>query len=145
MRFYNDPSSLYRKKIMTIANWCILAACLLPPGTIALAKAASFRAADKKMQYDNNNPRLWESRLTGWQQRANAAQMNGFEALPLFIAAVILAQQAHADQSMIDMLAASFIGIRVAYTAVYILNMGNLRSIIWFAGLIVCISLLTIA
>ncbi len=97
------------------------------------------------MQYDNNNPRLWESRLTGWQQRANAAQMNGFEALPLFIAAVILAQQAHADQSMIDMLAASFIGIRVAYTAVYILNMGNLRSIIWFAGLIVCISLLTIA
>ena len=29
---------------MPIANWCILAACLLPVMTIALAKIASFLA-----------------------------------------------------------------------------------------------------
>ncbi len=127
---------------MTIANWCILAACLLPPGTIALAKAYSFRQADRKQRYDNNHPREWESRLSGWQQRANAAQMNGFEALPLFIAAVILAEQAQASQVTIDTLAMSFIGIRVVYTAVYLLNLGTLRSIIWFAGLLTCIAIL---
>lgn len=130
---------------MTIANLCILAACLLPPSTIALAKAASFRSEDKKSRYNNNDPRIWESRLTGWQQRANAAQMNGFEALPLFIAAVLLAQQSHVDPSMINTLSVSFIGIRLAYTAAYLLNMGALRSIIWFAGLIVCITLLVMA
>ncbi|MBK7006991.1 MAG: MAPEG family protein [Burkholderiales bacterium] len=41
--------------------------------------------------YDNNNPE-WEAKLTGWQQRANAAQANGFGALPLFIAGVPLAK-----------------------------------------------------
>ncbi len=130
---------------MTIANWCVLAACLLPPGTIALAKASLFRAADRSQRYDNNHPREWEARLTGWHQRANAAQMNGFEALPLFIAAVILAQQAQANQATIDTLAMSFIGIRIVYIAVYLLNFGILRSVVWFAGAAVCIAMLSLA
>ncbi|MBP9712883.1 MAG: MAPEG family protein [Sterolibacterium sp.] len=130
---------------MTLANICILVACLLPPVSIALAKASLFRARDRQMRYDNNNPRDWEARLTGWRQRAHAAQMNGFEALPLFIAAVILAQQAHANQATIDSLAISFIAIRIAYIAVYLLNYGNLRSIIWFAGVGVSIAILMLA
>ena len=131
---------------MPIANWCILAACLLPVMTIALAKIASFLAMGKGGEgFDNANPRAWASRLTGWQQRAHAAQMNGFEALPLFIAAVILAQQAHANQATIDSLAISFIAIRIAYIAVYLLNYGNLRSIIWFAGVGVSIAILMLA
>lgn len=127
---------------MTVANWCILAACVLPPATILLAKAGSFRSADKAAHYDNNHPRDWAAKLSGWQQRANAAQMNGFEALPLFIAAVILAQQALADQASIDRLALIFIGIRIVYIAVYLLNLGTLRSMVWFAGLGVSIAIL---
>jgi uncharacterized MAPEG superfamily protein len=130
---------------MTLASTCILIACLLPGLTIALAKASLFNAKDRQARYDNNNPREWEARLTGWQQRAHAAQMNGFEALPLFIAAVILAQQAHADQARIDHLALSFIAIRIAYTAAYLLNLGTLRSLIWVAGVAVSIALLTLA
>lgn len=82
---------------------------------------------------DNDNPRQWGARLSGWQQRANAAQMNGFEALPLFIAGVLLAQQAQADQATINALALSFIGIRVLYTAAYCLTPGAP------AGSIICL------
>ncbi|MBA5638152.1 MAPEG family protein [Duganella sp. LX20W] len=130
---------------MTIANWTILGACMLPVVTMGLAKAASVRLPDRKARYDNNHPRDWEAKLTGWQARAYAAQNNGFEALPLFIAAVILAQQAHAEQGRIDLLALSFIGIRIAYVAAYLADIGTLRSLIWGAGLATNIALLAMA
>ena len=127
---------------MSIAKWCVLAACLLPIVTVALAKAHAVRLSRKSGGYDNNNPRDWESRLSGWQQRANAAQANGFEALPLFIAGVVLAQMAQADQSRIDLLAMAFVGIRIAYVAAYLANLGTLRSLIWSGGVGVSIALL---
>ena len=130
---------------MTIANWTILGACMLPVVTMGLAKVASVRLPDRKARYDNNHPRDWEAKLTGWQARAYAAQNNGFEALPLFIAAVILAQQAHAEQGRIDLLALSFIGIRIAYVAAYLADIGTLRSLIWGAGLATNIALLAMA
>lgn len=80
--------------------------------------------------------------MSGWQQRANAAQANGFEALPLFIAGVVLAQMAQADQSRIDLLAMAFVGIRIAYVAAYLANLGTLRSLIWSGGVGVSIALL---
>jgi uncharacterized MAPEG superfamily protein len=130
---------------MTIAKWCVLAACMLPVLTVGLAKASTARLSRKNGGYDNNNPREWASKLSGWQQRANAAQVNGFEALPLFVASVVLAQMAHADQSRIDMLALSFVGIRLVYVAVYLMNQGTLRTLVWAAGLATNIGLLTLA
>ena len=127
---------------MTIAKWCVLAACVLPIASVALAKIKSAGVSRKSGGYDNNNPREWEAKLSGWQQRANAAQANGFEALPLFIAGVLLAQMAQADQGRIDLLAMAFVGIRVAYIAAYLANQGNLRSLIWFAGFGVSVALL---
>ena len=127
---------------MSIAKWCVLAACLLPVATMALAKIKAARLSRKNGGYDNNNPREWESKLSGWQQRANAAQANGFEALPLFIAGVVFAQMAQADQSRIDLLAMAFVGIRIAYVAAYLANQGTLRSLIWCAGVGVSIALL---
>lgn len=127
---------------MTIAKWCVLAACLLPIATVGLAKAATSGQARKDGGYDNKHPREWSARLTGWQQRANAAQMNGFEALPLFIAGVVFAQMAQADQGRIDLLAVSFIGIRLAYVAAYIANQGTLRTLIWGCGAGVSVALL---
>lgn len=130
---------------MTIAHWSILAACLLPGLTVGLAKAATARLPKDRNRYDNDNPRVWAARLSGWQQRAHAAHLNGFEALPLFIAAVILAQQAHAEQARIDTLALSFVVLRIVYTALYLLNQGTLRSIAWFAATGVCIAILALA
>ncbi|CAN7149280.1 MAPEG family protein [Pseudoduganella sp. LjRoot289] len=122
---------------MTVANWCIVAACVLPNLTALLPKAASImqgRKADGGI-YDNKMPRDWSARQTGWKKRALAAHLNGYEALPLFVAAVLLAQTAHVDQARVDMLALAFIGIRVLYSAVYMANSGWLRTLLWLAGL----------
>jgi uncharacterized MAPEG superfamily protein len=130
---------------MTIANWCVLAACVLPVLTVGLAKMSSAKLPRNAGQYDNNNPREWAKGLSGWQQRANAAQNNGFEAAPLFIAAVLLAQQAHADQGRIDTLALIFIGLRVLYVAAYLMNFGAIRTLLWTAGVAVSVALFTMA
>ncbi|MFI4940058.1 MAG: MAPEG family protein [Burkholderiales bacterium] len=130
---------------MTIANWCVLAACLMPTLTMGLAKASSAGKPTQGKGYDNKNPREWAASLTGWKARANAAQNNGFEALPLFIAAVVLAQQSHADQGRIDFLAVAFICIRVVYVAVYLMNIGALRTLVWTAGLVASIAILAMA
>lgn len=130
---------------MTIANWCVVAACVLPVLTAGLAKASSARKPRKDGGYDNRQPREWASHLTGWQARAMAAQSNGFEALPLFIAAVVLAQQAHADQGRIDALALLFVVIRLVYVATYLMNKGLLRSSVWTAGLAVSIAIMAMS
>ena len=130
---------------MTIANYCVLAACLLPTLTAGLAKAGSAKLALREGGYDNRSPREWAARLGGWKARAIAAQNNGFEALPLFIAAVLLAQQAHADQARIDLLAMTFIALRLAYVVSYLMNLGTARTFIWTAGVASNIALLLMA
>ncbi|MFZ6749416.1 MAPEG family protein [Undibacterium sp. Ren11W] len=130
---------------MTIANWCILAACALPGLTVGLAKLASVKLAANGGRYDNNNPRKWAEGLSGWQQRANAAQNNGFEALPMFIAAVLVAQQAHAAQASIDNLAMIFVALRVLYVAAYLMNIGILRTLIWSGAVASCVALFMLA
>ena len=82
---------------------------------------------------------------TGWQARAKAAQDNGFEALPLFIAGVIFAQMANADQTRIDQLAMAFIVIRIAYVAAYLKDWASFRSVIWFVGFALSVALLFMA
>ena len=119
---------------MTIAKWCVLITCFLPSVTALLAKIGSQRLTFNNGKYGNNNPRERESKLMGWQKRAMAAHSNGYEALPLFIAAVIFAQMAQAGQGRIDMLTMAFVTLRVAYVAVYLMNLGNLRSLIWAAA-----------
>lgn len=127
---------------MSISNWCIVAACALPILTAGMAKAGTAGMPKKSGGYDNNNPREWASHLSGWQARAIAAQYNGFEALPLFIAAVVLAQQVHLDQGRIDGLAMAFVAIRVVYVATYVMNLGTLRSLVWTAGFATCVALI---
>ena len=129
---------------MTIAKWCILAACLLRVLAVGMAKASLLKPR-REGGFDNHHPRDWESKLTGWQARAKAAQDNGFEALPLFIAGVIFAQMANADQTRIDQLAMAFIVIRIAYVAAYLKDWASLRSVIWFAGFAVSVALLFMA
>lgn len=124
---------------MTLANWCIAAACILPMVVALTPKVASVKSPDR---YDNAEPREWAGRQDGWAKRAIAAHQNGFEALPLFIAAVILAQQAHANQDRIDILAMTFVLIRVIYSIIYISNLATLRTVVWFAGIGVSLAIL---
>lgn len=73
---------------MTIAYWCVLFMGLFPYVAAGIAKKG-FE------DYDNGMPRQWLAKQTGFRARANAAQANLFESLPLFFAAVIIASMAN--------------------------------------------------
>jgi uncharacterized MAPEG superfamily protein len=119
---------------MTFALWTILAAAVLPLLCAAAAKSGGDR-------YDNNQPRIWESTLTGWRARANWAHRNHYEAFGPFAAAVLTAHWAHAQQGLVDALAGAFILVRLGYTGAYIADRPSLRSILWAVGF-ACVVLL---
>ncbi len=126
---------------MSAAHTCVLIACLLPIVCAGLAKSKGYGKRRRDGGYDNHNPRAWAESLEGWSARANAAQANSFEALPLFIAAVLVAGQQQADPARIDQLAMAFIACRVAYIAAYLGDKATLRSVIWALGLGVCVAM----
>ena len=92
--------------------------------------------------YDNNNPRVWLAAQKDWRARANAAQANTFEALPFFFAAVVIAHQLQAGQTMLDILAFVFVVLRIAYVMMYVSDIAKARSAIWALGLLVNIAIL---
>jgi uncharacterized MAPEG superfamily protein len=113
---------------MTTAFWCVLIAGLLP-------YAATLTAKIGAAGFDNRNPRAWLAAQSGFRARANAAQHNSFEALPLFAAAVIVAQLAGASQSRVDLLAITFVIARCLYIGFYVADLSTLRSAAWFVGI----------
>jgi uncharacterized MAPEG superfamily protein len=62
-----------------------------------------------------------------------------------FIAAVIIAELAHAPQSRIDLLAVVFVVARVLYGILYLAGYGALRSAAFFVGLVCTIGLFVVA
>lgn len=126
---------------MTVASFCLLVACVLPIVCAGIAKSGTFSTPRSQGGYDNRDPRAWLARQTGRRARANAAQANSFEALPLFIAAVLVAQQAGAVQALVDALAVVFVLLRVAYIALYVADRAALRSVVWIAAFGVCVAI----
>lgn len=125
---------------MTIALWCVLAGILLPyVWTIAAKLQGRFAVRD------NRNPREFLEHLAGPAKRAHWAQQNSFEALPGFIAAVLVAQHLHAAQHSIDLLALTWVAMRVLHGVFYIANMATLRSTVWFVGVACVVALFVIA
>nr|WP_316638703.1 MAPEG family protein [uncultured Roseateles sp.] len=119
---------------MTLANYCIIAAGLLPIVCAGIAKSKGFGKRRREGGFDNNNPRAWLANLSGWQARANAAQANSFEALPLFIAGVLVAQQMQAPQGRVDALALAFVASRLVFIGLYLADKASLRSLAWTVG-----------
>jgi len=119
---------------MTIAYWCVLFMGLFPIVAAGIAKKG-FE------DYDNGMPRQWLAQQTGFRARANAAQANLFESLPLFFAAVIIASIANAPQNRIDLLAIGFVIARITYLVCYVADWPTTRSIIWLAGLVCVVAI----
>jgi len=111
---------------MTTAYWMVLVAGLMPYWPTAVSKW--------RKTYDNAMPRAGLEALSPRRQRAYWAQLNAFEAFPLFAAAVIIAHLAGAAQATIDGLAVAFVVLRVLYTLAYIYDRPTLRSLLWVAA-----------
>lgn len=120
---------------LSLAYWCLLAAAALPYLTAWLAKAGAFGLDD------NHAPREWAARQGGWRARALAAQHNGFEGLPLFMAGVLAAHQFGATQARIDALALAYVLLRVVYVSLYVRDRSTLRSLVWVCGLAASVAL----
>ena len=122
---------------MTLGYWMVLAAGILPYFAIVVSKW--------RRDYDNAAPRAGLERLGALQQRAYWAHLNGFEAFPLFAAAVIIAHLAKAPQQWLDGLALAFVLLRVVYTLFYIYNKPTLRSLAWTAAFLCVVGLFVIS
>lgn len=111
---------------MTLAYWMVLACAILPYLTVAVAKA--------RPDYDNAAPRIQLAAAQGPRLRAWWAHLNHFEAFPPFAAGVIIAHLAHARQESIDVLAVTFVALRVLYSVLYVADRATARSVVWIAG-----------
>jgi uncharacterized MAPEG superfamily protein len=118
--------------------YAVLIACLLPYLFVGVAKFGTGR------RYNNHDPRAFLEQVEGKHKRAHNAQLNSFEALPLFIAGVLIAHRSigvEPDYLTLNVLSWCFIALRLAYGWAYITDRASLRSIIWFFGLGVSASL----
>lgn len=119
----------------------MVSAGLLPIVCAGIAKRHGFGKPRRDGGFDNHDPRAWLAKQTGLPARANAAQHNSFEALPLFLAGVLLAQQQGASQGVVDALALAFVAARVAYIALYLADREKARSLVWLIGLLISVAL----
>ena len=121
--------------------YLIIIACLLPYVFAVVAKmAGGFK------REDNQNPREFLAKTTGLAARANAVQQNSFESLPLFIAAVLMADYMVIPQVVVMMFGIAYIVLRIIYGICYLANWATLRSIVWMLSLLcpICILLMVI-
>jgi uncharacterized MAPEG superfamily protein len=127
---------------MTIPFWCLLVACLIP---FFIAPIGGYFRGKQFGTMDNKNPRIQAAGLTGAGARAQAAQANAWEALPVFAAAVLVAHLAGADAGSSATAALVFIAARVGHAGFYLADLDKARSGIFLVGLGCCIWLFVLA
>lgn len=123
---------------LTIADWCIFIAGIVVPFIFTIYAKAS-------KDFDNAAPRDFMDRLDGARKRSHWAVQNGYETYPIFVAAVLLAERAAANQATINLLAASFVACRLVYGVMYVLDKPTIRSVVWAVAMVCIVSLFVIA
>ena len=117
---------------MTTPFWCLLAAVLIP---YLLAGLGGYFKTKQFGSVDNHNPRAQAALLEGAGGRAAAAQLNAFEALGVFGAAVFAAHLAGADAGLSATASLLFLGARIIHPILYIADIALLRSLVFVVGL----------
>ena len=126
---------------MTIALFCILLAAIMPIVCAGLAKGRDMTVSFKDGGYDNRNPRDWIAKQQGSKKWAQAAQENCWEALPFFAASVIVSHMLGVIGWLPNVLAVTFIVLRVIYIALYITGKERPRSLGWVAAFFVNVAI----
>ncbi|WP_374351580.1 MAPEG family protein [Chitinimonas sp.] len=119
---------------MTISYACLLIAVLLPYVWVVCAKAG-IKIDGEPRGYNNHAPRAQQEQLQGWRRRAVWAHNNAFEALPGFIAAVLVAAHAGVAVGRINVAALLFVLVRVLHGIFYLADQAMLRSLSWLIGI----------
>jgi len=119
---------------LTIAFWCLLIVAVLPIVCAGIAKAGGEA-------YDNHNPREWLDRQEGFRKRATAAQQNSWEAFGFFTAAVFVAHASGGPSEAVDQMAIAFVVARALFILTYVADWAMVRSLVWFAGFFLTISI----
>ena len=127
---------------MTTPFWCLIIVAMIP---YVLAGLAGYFKIKQFGKLDNRHPRIQAADLKGPGARTMGAQMNAWEALALFAAAVFMAHLAGADPRLSALASAIFVVARVIHGAVYIANIPTLRSGVFTVGLGCCIWLFALA
>lgn len=115
---------------MAMMLWALLAVAVLP----YLARIPVARAMNQLGGYDNHLPRAQQARLEGLGARANAAHYNSFEALQLFLAALLACVVSGNYDSTMQALAWCYVGCRVLFILCYLKDYALMRSIVWGLG-----------
>ena len=122
------------------AIWAMVVASLLPLIMALTAKMlGGFNLAD------NSHPRDFLQGTTGAAARANAAQQNSYETLPVFLAAVLAAMLFFVPQLIVNTLAWLYVLIRIGFCVAYITNLAMFRSILWGLSIACCLMLFYLA
>ena len=127
---------------MTTPFWCLLVTVLLPyvwTGVGVYYKRQQFGSIDA------NHPRAQSAALEDTGARANAAQLNSWEALPVFTAAVTVAHLAGAAAGLSAAASLLFVAARVLHGVFYIRDLAPLRSLSFVVGLGSCLWLFGLA
>lgn len=123
-----------------VAIWAMVIASLLPLSFAIMAKLLGGFGLT-----DNAHPREFMQQVSGPAARANAAQQNSYETLPVFLAAVLVAMLFFVPQSIINYLACLYVLLRFAYGVAYIVNLPTFRSILWGLSIVCCLLLFYLA
>ena len=114
---------------LTVLAWTLV---------LALAQillASTLRTNETGLPYNmsaRDHDALPPGRLTA---RAQRAQRNLFETLPLFAAAVLIAHVANVHTSLTVLACWLYLGARIVYLPLYVLGVPVLRSLVWAVSL----------
>lgn len=117
----------------------ILVACFLPYIFSMIARISS--GYNTKL---HANPREHVNQATGLAARANAIQQNSFEGLPLFIAAILMADYLVVPDVFTIRLGIAYLVLRLIYAMCYLADLKNMRSIFWLLSTLCPVILLLI-
>ncbi|MCC5792701.1 MAG: MAPEG family protein [Legionellaceae bacterium] len=126
---------------MTTLIICLYVMILLP----YIAKAPLAYAMKQQGGYDNRYPRSQQAALVGFGARCNAAHHNCFEALLVFGIVALVAMVTNKVSMTVQYLAIAYVVSRIVYLFMYWLDYPALRSTVWFVGLILALSILTLS
>lgn len=123
---------------MAALLWALLVLAVLP----YLARVPVAAAMQRLGGYDNHHPRLQQARLQDLGARANAAHYNSFEALQLYLAALLACVASGNTDALMGQLAWGYVCCRLAFIGFYLADKALLRSLVWIAGIALVLTML---